>query len=205
MRTSKLTSAILPDAPGPPPFRVEKDFSAQASALRLQFEERLSLSAHDNAGITPLTYVFSENRYCFLTASAEQIFTTEVLQDFIERLHTWGHDQFGSEHVSTPQVRVYINGCGREVLQDNVMLGWHYTLSLTHGDRPAAVAQIRVLVTNKAEDRGSHFGVCEFVSLQLPFNHLLVHETQNSYGVELLKSSSMNPLKGSVFLDGYLW
>jgi hypothetical protein len=204
MRTSKQPSGGLAPAPATSPFRIKSNFYSRADALRLQFEQCLSLATQENAGATPLTYVFSEDQYCLLTVCAEHVFTAELLQDFIQRLRAWALDQFGSMHVSTPQIRVYITGCGREVLQDNVMLGWHYTLSLTRDDRQATHSRMRVLATDKAENRGRHFGVCEFVDSQLPFNHLLVHDTQNAYGVELSKSS-MNPMKGAVLLDGYLW
>lgn len=184
-------------------FRIESNFYEHAAALRMQLEERLSLCASNDAGVTPLRYVFSNNRYRFLTASAEHILTSESLQDLIEQLYVWGQHHLGIAHVSTPQFRAYIGGCSREVIQDDVKPGWHFMLSLTQGTAQA-VTRIRVLLTGKERNGKNQLSVCDFVAVQPAFNRLLLHDSHDAYGVEP-GQCSMNPLEGAIFLDGYLW
>jgi hypothetical protein len=183
-------------------FRSEEDFYPDADALRLQLED--SISTRDPAGVTPLAYVFSENRYRFLTASAESLFTAASLQMIVENLAAWGQAELGTSHVSTPQVRVYIGGCERAVLQDAVMLGWHYMLSLTRAERSRKTDRVRIVIPDRTERKGLLFGNCNLVESELKFNRLLVHDTQNAYGIQSVHAS-MNPLAGTIFLDGYLW
>jgi hypothetical protein len=195
------SNAVREVAPGVS-FRVENDFYSEADALRLQVEN--AFLGDDKVGITPLTYVFSESCYQFLTASAESVFTTESLHGLVESLENWGQRELGTSHVSTPQVRVYIHGCERSVLQDAVMLGWHYMLSLTQGERPRKGNRVRIVIPDRPERRGGLLSTCDVVDSELRFNRLVVHDTQNAYGIETVHSS-MNPLEGTIFLDGYLW
>jgi len=183
-------------------FLVENDFYSEANALRLQLED--SFSAQNQAGITPLTYVFAENRYRFLTASSESVLTRESLQEFVEHLGNWAESKLGASHVSTPQVRVYLSGCKRSVLQDAVMLGWHYMLSLTKDERSRKDDRVRIVIPDRPGRAGRLLSTCNLVDSQLKFNRLLVHDTQNAYGIEPAHTS-MNPLEGTIFLDGYIW
>jgi hypothetical protein len=205
MNRAKPTAEPLPVTVANSTFHVENEFSQQASSLRSQFEEHISLCSRDHAGVTPLAYVFSPQRYQLLTTAAEHVFAAETLQALIEGLRDWGQDKLGTSHVSTPQLRVYIDGCARTLLQDDVMLGWHYKLSLTRMGHPPAGGRVQVMIGNsRNKGRSKFFSVSEFIRSRLTFNQLLVHDTRSAYGVEPVKSS-MNPLDGVIFLDGYLW
>jgi hypothetical protein len=184
-------------------FYLESDFYRMAPALREQFEEQVLIVPEANGGMTPLVYAVSQDRLQFLTATAEHIFTGERLEDLIDRLGAWAGDVLGVSHVSTPQVRVYINGCGRELLQDAVSTQWHYMLSLTRSLPRRKTGWVKV-VTSSISQAADDYSVDQIVSLQLEFNQLLVHKTTHPYGVDVLKTS-MNPLDGVVFLDGYIW
>jgi hypothetical protein len=183
-------------------FLVENDFYRDANRLRLQLED--SFSTQNQVGITPLTYVFSENRYQFLTASSESVLTRVSLQEFLEHLGNWGESKLGASHVSTPQVRVYIGGCKRSVLQDAVMLGWHYMLSLTKDQRSRKNDRVRIMIPDRPGREDKLLSTCNLVDSDLKFNRLLIHDTQNAYGIEPA-TTLMNPLDGTIFLDGYFW
>lgn len=202
MTTLKRQSSHRPVAAEVPSFRVEDDFYLGADALRHQLED--SFLAHDEAGVTPLAYVFSENRYQLLTASVESVLAAESLRELIDYLGDWGQREVGTSHVSTPQVRVYIDGCERSVIQDAVMLGWHYMLSLSRVGRSSKGERVRIVVPDRLQRKGGIFGKCNLVDSELRFNRLIVHDTQNAYGIGPVRSS-MNPLEGTIFLDGYLW
>jgi hypothetical protein len=183
---------------------LETNFYEKADTLRKQFEERLSTSVRENDGMTPLVYAFSNDKFQFLTASADRFFTREVVEDFIEKLREWAKARFGTQNVSTPQTRVYVNGCWRSLLLDGVSAKWHYMLSITrHGGR-GGIGLVKVLTNTVRRDGNGQFSADRLVSSRLSFNQLLVHATENAYAIEMGKTS-MNPLQGTVFLDGYLW
>jgi len=182
------------------PFYAEAGFYDQANALRVEFEEKLAASIQANAGITPLTYVFSENQCQLLTASSEQVFTRAILDDLIDRIGAWATATLGTFHVSTPQVRVYINGCKRELVRDSIHARWHYLLSLTR-EWPRA-SWVKVLAGAGHDDR--RFDVAPLIKSKLVFNQLVVHDAGDAYGIDF-SSRVMNPARGIVFLDGYLW
>src|SRR5215467_10924444 len=101
-------------------FYLESDFCKPAHTLRAQFEKHVPSSPGDSDGMTSLTYAFCQDAYQFLTASADHVFSQDTLRDFMDHLGHWARQALGTTYVSTPQVRVYINGCGRELLQDSV-------------------------------------------------------------------------------------
>jgi hypothetical protein len=203
MSTAKQPAKSWPTSFADSRIRVEDSFFAGSLDLRSQFVEHISLREREQAGVTRLTYVFCAERYQFLTAAAEQIFASETLEALISSLSSWGRDELGTSHVSTPQLRVFVGGCARTMLQDDVMLGWHYQLSLT-SDPPPAGGRMQVMPTKNHNGKRNFFGISEFVRCKLTLNQLLVHDTQCAYGIEPVKSS-MAPLDGVIFLDGYLW
>jgi hypothetical protein len=187
-------------APQRLPFYAEIDFYENARALRAEFEEKLTTSIKANAGITPLTYVFSQTQCQLLTASGEQVFTRAILDDLIDRIDTWATTTLGTFHVSTPQLRVYINGCKRELMCDSIHARWHYVLSLT-SEWPRT-SWLKMLTETGKDNH--HFGIVPLTRSKLLFNQFLVHDVGLAYGVDY-SNSTMDPTRGIVFLDGYLW
>ncbi len=202
LRAQKLQTNSAGQSAAQVSFRIENNFYPVADALRSQLEE--SVSRRDQAGVTPLSYVFSKSRFHFLTASAETVFSPDSLQRLIESLASWGQNELGCSHVSTPQLRVYVGGCQRSILQDAVMLGWHYMLSLSQPHKSGKSERVQVLISNPHNSRNRLLGVCDMMEADLRFNRLIVHDTQNAYGIEL-HHDCMNPLEATVFLDGYFW
>jgi hypothetical protein len=168
--------------------------------LKEQFEKQLLEGAETNAGMTPLIYAFCPDRYQFLTASAERIFTQDTVEDLIKALRVWANDKLGTSRVSTPHARVYLNGCWRRLVRDDIEASWHYVLPL----RPVSHGRL-VLLTDSVRD-GSNGSACghRLVRSGLVLNELLVHRAREPYGVDH-SSRSFNPLEGTAFLDGYLW
>lgn len=185
------------------PFYLESDFYKMANTLRAEFENQILATAEGSDGLTCLVYAFHADAYQFLTASADRIFGQEVLEDFMKRLREWATGAVGAASVSTPQTRVYISGCTRQLLQDSINAQWHYMLWLTGKDNYQKRAQIR-LVTQGTPTDGHLVGVDRITDLHLEFNQLMVHNASDAYAIEPA-TTSMNPLDGAVFLDGYLW
>jgi hypothetical protein len=63
---------------------------------------------------------------------------------------------------------------------------------------------MKVLATHSPYQGSSRLGFDQLISSRLWFNELIVHTTRSAYGIEVGRTS-MSPLEGAVFLDGYLW
>jgi hypothetical protein len=191
-------------APPDAPFRLEENFYAEARNLRAQMEKQLLSAIEMNDGLTPFTFAYAADAYQFLTASGERVFSRELLDDVINTLRSWATETLGASCVSTPQVRIYLNGCRRDLLLDSTEARYHWMLSLgpPSGGRPA---RIRLLTQSiAAEVSGDSMTIDRVATLHLLFNQLLVHESSSAYGIEAGKGS-IDPLEAAVFLDGYLW
>ena len=118
--------AELPEAP----FRLQENFYAEAPNFRAQMEKQLLSAIEMNDGLTPFTFAYAADAYQFLTASAERVFSRELLDDVINTLRSWATETLGASCVSTPQVRIYLNGCRRDLLLDSTEARYHWMLSL---------------------------------------------------------------------------
>jgi hypothetical protein len=125
-----------------PPLYVESALLENAAALRSSLEQQ----AAGDGGITPFLYVFREDCYQFLTASAERIFTPQEFSLMIERLRSWCADKVGARRVSTPQVRLYIKDSFRNLLRDDVGAKWRYSVSLTRDPRMLRCGKQKVAI-----------------------------------------------------------
>lgn len=175
-----------------------------AGALRSQFEGQISSASTASAGLTPFGFAFIENRYQFLTASAERLFSQDLLEDFVERLRTWAETAVGTSHVSTPQTRVYLGGCSRKLLRDDVTAPWHYLLSLSRTGPRQRCGLVNVLTPSNVDGTTENVIVNRAVRTKMTFNQLVVHDTRCAYAVDPVNNSA-NVLDGVVLLDGYLW
>jgi hypothetical protein len=178
---------------------VVSDFFPQATMLRAEFDQQIAGSP-EAGGITPLNYVYRADAHQFLSASASRIFTATILGSFIDTLSRWAENELGTSHVSTPQVRVYINGCSRQLLTDDVAAVWHFIFSLTQLNSQTKPRDSGSLATYSptTEDFG------RLLITKFRFNQLIVHLVSHSYRIEAHRAT-MNPLEGVILLDGYLW
>lgn len=182
-----------------PSIFLETEFYEKANALRAEFDEKLLKAADINAGATPLAYVYSEKKCQFLSASAEQVFTHAILNDLIDRISTWSSKQLGTLHVSTPQIRLFLAGCKRHLLRDDIRVQWHYLLSLSL--KWPRGSYFKVLPSG---NRNSRFEIAQMLKSELAFNQFVVHSVEDAYGIDF-SGKTMNPVHGIVLLDGYLW
>jgi hypothetical protein len=183
---------------------LESNFYHMSNSLRDQFEQLVCGSLDSNGGMTPLTYTFCQDGYHFLSASSHDIFTPTLLGDLLDRLQRWGGETLGTSHTSTPQARVFVSGSRRNLLRDSVAARWHYILSLSHPHGKKLDEFTLLTETASKNDGKRSIGRSRIVSCGLRFNQLLVHSVSNPYGLKPT-SSSMNPLDGALFLDGYFW
>ncbi len=184
-------------------FLIESNFYQRAEMLWSQFDMRLSPPAHLPANNSPLVYAYSQNAYRHLVGMGENLFGHEILFDFLDRLRAWAQPTLGASYASTPRVQVYIDNCWRRILRDDIKVRWHYVFSLT----PSAKHNRKIkIMTDSGPGDGVGFAltVGKVAHITLNFNELLVHDASGPYGVDDARAS-MNPLEGSVFLDGYLW
>lgn len=175
----------------------EADFFQKADAFWEQLEKGLVVESANYP--SPLQQICEADRYSYLMATADQLFTQEVTLAFLGRLRRWAKDSLGARHASTPQIHLYHDGCHRALAPDASPTRWHYLYSLTRGRSPA----IRLLETN---GQRKWFGIIlsQIANLQLGFNQLLVHGTNQAYGLDV-PSGAATPLEGAVLLHGYLW
>lgn len=186
-----------------PPFYLQESFLANADTLWSQFAQNMANAVELNDGLTALLFAYRRDAYQFLTAAAERIFSQEALNEFTDALRAWGKETIDSPHVTMPQVRVYIEGCRRELLCDSTEARWHYMLSLTRNEVRDA-GGVKLVSESVASPRNGTAGLASLVNLQLRFNQLLVHDTQRAYQITSPRTGR-DPSEGSVFLDGYMW
>lgn len=183
-------------------FWVEKDFYDRALMLREQFQHVISSVNPTDPTANPLTYAYQENAYQLVAASAERVFSADLLFSLLDRLRAWARQNLGATHASTPRLHVYINGNQRCFAKDDIRAGWHYLLSLTRNEKPSR--QVRVLLESASEIWDSRFGLGRVTRVNLDFNAILIHDAKRAYGIDRFKGST-NPSEGFVLLDGYLW
>jgi hypothetical protein len=190
-----------PTGPGsgplPQSFHMVKAFHKDSADLRREFEDCIVASQHQHGGLTPLKYAFCPNAYQFLTAAAEQIFSSQTLDQLIQALLVWSTGTLGTTHVSTPQLRVYVGDCFRNVLRDDFEAPWHYLLALSKGHGPNR-SSLRFV-----KDRGVH-NFSRLTTVHLGFNDLVVYPTKTAYGIDRDKTRDLMATS-EVFLDGYFW
>ncbi len=184
-------------------FLTESKFYSNADEFRLQIEEAILSASESNNGITPFTYAFAPGIYQFLTVGGGEIFTPDILQDFIDKLSSLAQEKLNLQHVSTPQLRLYIKGCSRTLARDDIEAGWHYILCLTPTARRRSM-QVRIAGQAIQDRKAPLLTLQRITRFQLEFNQLLVTNIEYPYGIET-GASSMNPLEGIMFLDGYIW
>jgi SagB-type dehydrogenase family enzyme len=183
---------------------LQREFFEKAMSLRNEFEERFLSKQRE--GVTPFTYAFCEDRYQLLTADAESLFADDTLQAFLSRLGEWVSGTLSLHQISRPQVRVYIRGCSRSFVKDEINACWHFMLPFTPLSRKrlgSNRAQI-VIQTQSGPSNGSGANRDTLVHADLEFNCLLVHAVRNAYKIAP-RLDSMNPMSGLAFIDGYFW
>jgi hypothetical protein len=185
-------------------FHVKDNFFHGAGILRAQFEKQMTDTLELNDGLTPFLFAFSENTYQFLTASAERVFSRDILEEFTRSLKDWGKQALRTSYASTPQVRLYLEGCRRALLRDSTEARWHYMLMLGRNMGKKATQFSLITQTTRPAPGDESLSIDDLARLQLQFNQLLVHAAGNPYGIEAGRTS-LNPLHGDIFIDGYLW
>lgn len=184
-------------------FHVRPNFSSQADFIRQQFEAQLYGATGQTGGISCLTYAFCRATYGFLTANAEQLFARTELDALLDEIAEWSTLALGTSYVSTPQVRVYINGCSRSFARDEVDAKWHYLIWLTRFSS-GAKSRGRIRLITDGGSPSYSLTIHRTVDLEPKYNDLIVHDTVCTYSLEA-PHLSMDPSDGVVFLDGYLW
>jgi hypothetical protein len=179
---------------------LEKGFFKAVEDLRSGFD--LRIASRQSEGLTPFTYAYMPEAYNFLTASAEEVLDEPMIDGLMEALRSWGARKLACSHVSTPQVRVFLRGCGRLLVPDQIRPGWHYLFCVTRaaGSEPSSVQ----LVEGHSGEGEKSLSIQQVVNLELQFNELLVHRASAAYAIEGSKAS-IAPAQAVIFLDGYLW
>jgi hypothetical protein len=175
----------------------EADFFQRADTLWQQLERALTVEAASSNG--RLREIHAAGQYTYLMATADQVFTHDVVLAFLGRLRRWAKESLDAQHASTPQIHVYQDGCRRALSPDAAPTRWHYLYSLTRGEP----ASIRLLEPN---GQRKWFGIVlsRLANLPLGFNQLLVHETSQAYAINAPRRAR-KPLEGAILLHGYLW
>jgi hypothetical protein len=166
--------------------------------MREQLETQLATAGGLATG-NPFSFLLATSEYQCIAASADRILDTNLLLRFTKSVRTWGQRTLGTSHASTPRLTIYIQGCWRNVIPDEVGAKWHYMLCLTPG-RKGRIGRVKICRVTAEEG----YNARHVWSEQLGFNELLLHLASQPYGIADLKVSR-NPLEGLIFLDGYLW
>jgi hypothetical protein len=181
-------------------FYCEPRFYEMADNLRTQFDKKIRSAALETAGMTAFSYAFCQESFQFLTANAERVFSSTSVQSVIDTVRSWAEPALGTTYVSTPQLRIYIRGCRRSLLRDDIEFPWRYCLSLTRTQNKPKIGCMTIAhnVKDARQPRG------KVVMCTMEFNQFIVHKTSSAYSIET-STKSMNPMDAAVFIDGYLW
>jgi hypothetical protein len=182
-------------------FHCESNFYEMADKMRVQFDEEVRDAAQRNLGMTGFSYAFCDESFEFLTASAERMFSSDILQSLIEKIRCWAEPALKTTYVSMPQTRVYIRGCHRSLVRDDIHSPWRYCLSLSHNQGKHTAGFMTI---ERSHSPGGGSSPEAAVTATLEFNQFVVHQTSSAYSIET-RCKSMNPLDAAVYLDGYLW
>jgi hypothetical protein len=181
---------------------IESAFSSLSSSLLTELENHCSST--QEAGITGLRYAFVPSYFSFLTAPADRILPESLVHQILEEIRLWGIRVLAMDKVSSPQLRVYLAGCSREIFRDEIDARWHYLLCFSN---PQATMSGRLrLVTNgsPASREGVHIAPGMIDSSELLFNKLVAHPCTLPYGIAV-EGRSSDPRNGVLLLDGYIW
>jgi hypothetical protein len=159
-------------------FRLEELFFRDAEELRVQLEKRILSSGNLQSSDSPLESVHVPKTDRHLTAWSNHVFDRDVLSSFLCRICDWSREALGASHASTPQLKLYTNGCSRTITRDSVKAKWHYMLCLTK-DTSSKVAEIRVLTCPEFERTGV-VSKTPMATIKMRFNQLLVHEVDRA-------------------------
>jgi hypothetical protein len=176
----------------------EPEFFNRADTLWEQFERAVVAEAENGASL--LSQVDHEGAYSFLLATADRVFTHQLVLGFLDSLRRMGKEKLEASHASTPQIHVYVDGCRRRLAPDGVQARWHYLYSLTRGELPS----VRLLGEVGHQKKWFRIPLSRITNFQLCFNQLLVHEVRQAYSIDGPKRPT-KPLEGVILLSGYLW
>jgi hypothetical protein len=180
---------------------VESGFYKEADALRTELDQQI-LSVQHAGTRSPFVHLFAANEYQCITASADRIFERDVLLRLMTRIRQWAEATLGARHATTPRLTIYMDGCWRRVLQDEVRANWHYILCLTSQGKQGA-GHVKIGAETSSNPR-SKFNGDDLKRVRLIFNQVLVHETRWPWGIDDVKPAR-EPIEAMVLLDGYLW
>lgn len=176
----------------------EREFFQHGDILRKQLER--SLEPQGERSLGPLKQLCCGASSSFLLATADQVFTHDIVLEFLNSLRRWAKEELDAHHVSTPQIQVYLDSNRRELVPDSVPARWHYLYSLTSVQTP----NLQILTEDASPKTWFGISIGRMISVRLGFNHLLVHEARQPYMLRGPKHAK-EPLKGVILLHGYLW
>lgn len=203
MKKSIGQGSLAESVQAPELLHVKEGFSSHADFVRNQFQNQLYGTIGQSGGISSLTYAFCRDTYGFLTANAEQLLPRAELDAVLNEIGDWAIQHLGTSFVSTPQFRVYIDGCSRNFARDEVDAKWHYILWLTYPlSRSRNRGRIQVITDDAIPVKT--LAIHQALDLEPKYNDLLVHDTRYMYSLEV-SGVSMDPGDAVVFLEGYLW
>ena len=179
-------------AKGPGAPWVASAFCELAEALRMQFEWHMAMRGGGLERVGGAGGGYRE-------ATSDRIFPQSAVWAFLEDLRELGRSRIGVRHASSPQLRLFVGGCGRPLGAEESPATWHYVYSLTRWDQPP----VRVMVVSEVDIETSP-GVTRGREFQLGFNQLLLHPAGSPISIGSVHTQA-DWYSGALLLEGWLW
>ena len=166
------------------PFQSAAYFFSSAQLLREQFESQIRQAEEVNDGLTPLLYGFSRNAYQFLTATAERIFSRELLQELMSRMRSWAIRPCGRIICVHPSITRLRQWLPRDLLCDSTDARWHWMLPLGLSTNKKNGTIKLLSGPSPSIPANDSLSLEQLLEIQLRFNQLPADPSTNAYSVE---------------------
>ena len=137
----------------------------------------------------------------FLSQPIHDLLPGELLQRLLVRIREWGKGCLGTRGATTPTIKIYGSGCGRELSVGGVPAAWHYILCCANGSGRDSFLFRLLQESSQSDVGGLHICLDHLTTFKLSFNQLLVISPGVAYDVSRSNTSSTSI---SLFIEGYL-
>lgn len=143
--------------------------------------------------------------YTLLRALPERVIRPALMDSFVRHLQTWSLENLGTVALTSPQLHMYVDGCGQDLHNDFHNGLWAYVFSLTLWDRgkfSGGETQLMRDGTFNHKPHHVHGGVL-YDLIPAHFGQLLIFDDSIVHGVRPLHGT-MDPAEGRIVLTGHI-
>ncbi|HEX4926114.1 MAG TPA: 2OG-Fe(II) oxygenase [Bdellovibrionales bacterium] len=169
---------------------VNDDFSADARALRAEFDRRFADPLATSNARFVWDYWNVPGQYTLVRTPAYHFFSGPLYKRFHESLLAFGRERLGCYDITPPWLSFYVEGCRQELHADVPHGPWAFVYSLTLWNERRFTGGETLILKPATLDYWRHFSELkgvehEDLAIRIPsrFNRLLVFDPRFPHGV----------------------